>query len=65
MKNKKNFYIIRFYLNGKIHSALSIQKKDRVQFYPFMESINDNEVGGTTTWFRIDIDPNFKNFLFK
>jgi hypothetical protein len=65
MKNKKNFYIVRFYLNGKINSALSILRKDAIQFARFYENSQENEAGGTTYWFRIDIDPNFRNFLPK
>jgi len=60
---KKNYYIVRFYLNGKIHSALSIMKKDRKQFFPFATSVTDNEGGGITMWFDIHIDPNFKKLL--
>lgn len=60
MKNKKNFYIVRFYLNGKVYSALSIKKKDAVQFREFFENAHENKAGGTTLWFRVDIDPECK-----
>jgi hypothetical protein len=53
----KNFYIVRFYLNGKVHCALSIKKKDEVQFKNFYEHEHENEAGGITTWFRVDLDP--------
>jgi hypothetical protein len=63
MKNKKNYYIVRFYLDGKICSALSIMKKDAIQFQEFYEQAHENEAGGITTWFRVDVSPRYKEFI--
>lgn len=60
---KKNFYIVRFYLDGKVYSALSIKKKDAVQFLKFYEDAHENEAGGTTTWFRVDVSLRYKLFV--
>jgi hypothetical protein len=60
MKSKKNFYMLRFYLNGECFKALSIMKKETTELWQFFEDMHDNEAGGVTYWFRIDIDPTFK-----
>ena len=60
MKSKKNFYMLRFYLDGKCFKALSIMKDETAELSQFLEDMHDNEAGGVTLWFRIDIDPTFK-----
>ena len=59
MKNtKKNFFIIRYFINDKCIKATFTTKKDAnhmmsVGISP--TSTSENEAGGITTWFDLDI----------
>lgn len=57
MKNKKNFYISRFYINDVCVKALSITKKASTNLWDYHEASKENEAGGITHWFRVNIDP--------
>lgn len=59
----QNFYIVRFYLNNEVKVAIRISKKDAKKYTPFLEDIHDNEGGGITTWFRVDLNPNQEWFF--
>jgi hypothetical protein len=56
-KNQKYFRIVRYYLNGDLQFAQEIREKDQPSFMDYLESINYNQTGGLTYWFRIDIQP--------
>lgn len=58
---KKNFNIVRFYLNDQVQFAQEISRKDVTKYADFMESIAHNNAGGITMWFRIDIEPKEEN----
>ena len=59
----KNFYIVRFFLNNEVKVAISINKTEAKKYKDFFDDVAHNEAGGTTTWFRVDLDPNQKWFF--
>ena len=57
MKNKKNFYIVRYYLNDEVQWGTMLTRKQASQYSGYIEQLSENEAGGLTMWFRIDIQP--------
>ena len=55
---KKDFFIVRYYLNGEVQFAHEIRSKDTPNFKGYLEEISLNNADGLTVWFRIDIQPN-------
>ena len=54
---KKNFRIVRYYLNGEVQLGQKISVKQSMYFTDYLEKIVHNEAGGLTYWYRIDIQP--------
>lgn len=52
---KRNFYIVRHYINGNIKFAVEISCKQSKLYTDYFEFVYDNEAGGLTHWYRIDI----------
>ena len=63
MKNQKNFHIVRFYLNNECYLAMNITKRDAQDFADHFEKAHENEAGGITTWFRVDVSPSRKDYI--
>jgi hypothetical protein len=57
MKTKKNFHIVRHYLNGECLFAVNLTESQAVQYGNFVETLVRNEAGGITVWYRIELDP--------
>jgi len=55
MNKKKNFHIVRHYEYGKVQFATQLTKKQATQYLPYFEQAHNNEAGGLTMWYRIDI----------
>lgn len=53
---QKNFFIVRYYVNDVCEFAVEITQKQAPQFRKYWENVYENEAGGMTNWFRIDID---------
>lgn len=56
MKNK-NFHIVRHYLNGNVMFAVQLTSKQAKQYEDYLELAYENEAGGMTYWYHIDIEP--------
>jgi hypothetical protein len=63
MKNQKNFYIVRFYLNNECYLAMNISKSDAQDFAEYFEDAQENQAGGMNTWFRVDVSPSRKEYI--
>jgi hypothetical protein len=63
MKNKNNFYIVRFYFNNECYCAINITKRDAEDFAEHFEDAHENEAGGITTWFRVDVAKRYKDLV--
>lgn len=57
MKNKKNFHIVRHYLNEECVFAVTLTESQAVQYGQYVENLNRNEAGGITVWYRMELDP--------
>jgi hypothetical protein len=57
---KKNFYIVRYYLNDEVQFATSLTRSQSRQYLQYTENIHHNEAGGLTIWYRMDIQPSNK-----
>jgi hypothetical protein len=58
MKNKKNYYIVRFMLDGECINSLSIKKSEARNLAHFIPLVAANIAGGATFWYDIHIDSN-------
>ena len=57
---KKNFYIVRYYRGSECIFATQLTKKQTEQYKAFIENIHENEAGGFTVWYRMNLDmPNW------
>ena len=61
MKKKKDFFIVRYFLNDEVEFAHEISRKDIRKFVGYTEEMSMNNAGGVTVWFRIDIQPKEEN----
>lgn len=54
---KKNFNILRVYKNNKVEFALQLtnEQADNLRLSGYQTEVMENQAGGTTNWFRLDI----------
>lgn len=55
---KKNFQIVRYYRGSECIFATQLTSKQAKQYNDFVESIHENETGGVTIWYRMNLENN-------
>ena len=54
---KKNYNILRVYKNNKVEFALQLthEQAENLRITGYQTEVMDNQAGGETKWFRLDI----------